>query len=150
HAGAEEPSAARPRSGRGQLTSQYGVGSSGSSRTRRTIGPTHARCTTYAAGSSWRPSAADLADLGTSADREITLTGRWAAPTHSSVSPAPTTTLTSVLPNHSRTTAATGSNTANDTQFGSGRTPMFTSYAISPASPRAGGHHHQGTRNRSR
>src|SRR5262249_60729506 len=99
HAGAEEPSAARPRSGRGQLTSQYGVGSSGSSRTRRTIGPTHARCTTYAAGSSWRPSAADLADLGTSADREITLTGRWAAPTHSSVAPAPTPTPTSILPN---------------------------------------------------
>src|SRR5258705_12527726 len=114
------------------------------------MGPTHARWTTYAAGSSWRPSAADLADLGTWADRATTLTGKCAAPTHSSVSPEPPTTRTSALPNHSRTTAATGSSTANGTQFGSAGTPQFTSSAISPASPSPGGHHHQGTDNRSR
>src|SRR3954447_14662839 len=102
------------------------------------MGPTHARCTTNAAGSSWRPSAADLADLGTSADRATTLTGKCAAPAHSSVAPGAPTTRTSVLPNHNRTTAATGSNTANGTQFGSAGTPWFTSRAISPASPNPG------------
>jgi len=102
------------------------------------------------AGSSWRPSAADLADLGTSADRATTLTGKWAAPTHSSVLPEPPTTRTSLLPNHSSTTAATGSSTANGTQLGSAARPDSPPSAISPASPSPGGHHHQGTDNRSR
>ena len=80
----------------------------------------------------------------------MTLTGRCASPTHSSVSPLPPTTRTWVLPNHSSTTAATGNNTANGNQTGSAATPQLTSSAINAANPRPGGHHHHGTVNRSR
>ena len=80
----------------------------------------------------------------------MTLTGRCAAPTHSSVSPEPPTTRTSVLPNHISTVAATGSKTANGSQLGNPPTPWFTSSAINAARPSPGGHHHHGTHNRSR
>ena len=96
-----------------------------------------------------------MADRGTSADREITLTGRCATPTHSSVSSAgwsglPLTTLSSVLLNHNMTAAATGSSTAKATQFGRARTPWLTSSAMSAANAKPGSHHHHGTHNRSR
>ena len=50
--GGQLRSADNTRSGWRLLASQYGVGSSGSSRTSSTIGPTQLRCNTKAAGSS--------------------------------------------------------------------------------------------------
>lgn len=94
--------------------------------------------------------AADFAERGISAVREITETGRCAGPAHSSVPPAAVTTATSDLPIHSNAAAATPNNVANGTQLGSAGTPWLNSSAIRPAKPKPNGHHHQGTHNRSR
>lgn len=56
----------------------------------------------------------------------------------------------STRPSHSSVPAATVKSVANGTQSGRAATPKFTSNAISAASAKANGHHHQGTHNRSR
>ena len=76
------------------------------------MGPTQLRCSTKAAGSSWRPSADDFALRGTTALRLTTDVGRCAGPAHSSTSSPSPVTLTSIRPSHSSTPTATTASTA--------------------------------------
>src|SRR6201986_1697472 len=85
-----------------------------------------------------------------SADRAITVTGRCASPAHNSTPSSPAVTRTSTRPSHNNAPAATTNKAANGSQSGRLGTPMLTSTAMSPASPKPSGHHHHGTHSRSR
>src|SRR6185437_891263 len=75
---------------------------------------------------------------------------RCASPAHSSTSLESPVTRTSILPSHSSVPAATVNRIAYGSQSGSAVMPRLTSKAMSPASAKPSGHHHQGTHSRSR
>lgn len=77
--------------------------------------------------------------------------GRCASPAHSSTSPsAPAMTRISTRPSHSNAAAATVNKIAYGSQSARAAIPRLTSNAMSPASAKPNGHHHQGTQSRSR
>lgn len=95
-------------------------------------------------------SQADFAVRGTSAQRVMTFDGRCAGPAHSSTWPSRSTTATSQRPSHSSAPATTANSAANETQLGQPRGGLVDLEAISTAGMAPSGHHHHGTRRRSR